>query len=42
MVRDKRSFLFGRLGGADVHVAVDLAAVGADYLAVEGLAKFEG
>jgi hypothetical protein len=42
MVRDKSLFLFGGLGGADVHIAVDLAAVGADYLAVEGLANLKG
>jgi hypothetical protein len=40
MVRDYSLLLFGGLSSADVHVAVDLAAVGADYLAVEVLAKF--
>ena len=32
MVRDRFPLGYGWLTGADIHIAVDLAAIGADYL----------
>jgi hypothetical protein len=41
-MRGLLSLLGCRLGGADVHVTVDLAAVGVDYLSTEALGQNNG
>ena len=42
MVRYAAALGLGRLGGADVHAAVDRHRVGVDDLAVEALGEVEG
>jgi hypothetical protein len=41
VVRNQGPLLHRRLGSSDVHVTVDLPAVGVDDLTSEGLAKIE-
>ena len=41
MVRDERTFLGARSGGADRHPAVNLSGVGADDLRLESLRKLQ-